>query len=80
MKKLLTIVLLIISLTLVAQVPQGVGYQGVATDANGIELLNQSISIRASVLSGSANGTIEWEETHATTTDTFGLFTLTLKC
>ena len=61
-----------------AQVPQGVGYQGVATDANGIELVNQSISIRASVLSGSANGTIEWEETHATVTDTFGLFILTI--
>jgi len=59
-------------------VPQGVGYQGVATDANGIELVNQAISIRASVLSGSATGTIEWEETHATTTDTFGLFTLTI--
>ena len=61
-----------------AQVPQGVGYQGVATDANGIELVNQAISIRASVLSGSATGTIEWEETHATSTDTFGLFTLTI--
>ena len=62
MKKLLTIFLSIISLTLMAQVPQGVGYQGVATDANGIELVNQAISIRASVLSGSATGTIEWEE------------------
>jgi uncharacterized protein (TIGR02145 family) len=61
-----------------AQVPQGVGYQGVAADANGDELVNQSISIRASVLSASANGTIEWEETHATSTDTFGLFTLTI--
>ena len=78
MKKLLTIVLSIISLTLMAQVPQGVGYQGVAADANGIELVNQAISISASVLSGSANGTIEWEETHATSTDTFGLFTLTI--
>ena len=78
MKKLLTIFLSIISLTLMAQVPQGVGYQGVATDANGIELVNQAISIRASVLSGSATGTIEWEETHATSTDTFGLFTLTI--
>ena len=74
MKKLLTIFLSIISLTLMAQVPQGVGYHGVATDANGIEFVNQSISIRASVLSGSATGTIEWEETHATSTDTFGLF------
>ena len=78
MKKLLTIVLSVISLNLMAQVPQGVGYQGVATDNNGIELVNQSISIRASVLSGSANGIVEWEETHATTTDAFGLFTLTI--
>ena len=78
MKKLLTIFLSILSLTLMAQVPQGVGYQGVATDANGIELVNQSISIRASVLSGSANGTVEWQETHSTTTDTFGLFALTI--
>ena len=61
-----------------AQAPEGVGYQGVATDANGIELVNQAISIRASVLSGSATGTIEWQETHTTTTDTFGLFTLTI--
>ena len=80
MKELINILLCLI-LTFnfgYSQVPQGVGYQGVATDANGIELVNQSISIRASVLSGSATGTIEWEETHATTTDTFGLFTLTI--
>jgi len=61
-----------------AQVPQGVGYQGVATDSDGIELVNQAISIRASILSGSANGTVVWEETHATTTDDFGLFALTI--
>ena len=78
MKKTLRILFSILSLSIMAQVPQGVGYQGVATDANGIELVNQSISIRASVLSGSANGTVEWEETHATSTDTFGLFTLTI--
>ena len=78
MRIITTLVLSILSVTLMAQVPQGVGYQGVATDASGIELVNQDISIRASVLSGSANGTIEWEETHATTTDTFGLFTLTI--
>ena len=62
MKKTLSILFSILSLSIMAQVPQGVGYQGVATDNNGIELVNQSISIRASVLSGSANGTIEWEE------------------
>ena len=77
MKRLL-LLLFFIPFISFAQVPQGVGYQGVATDANGIELVNQAISIRASVLSGSANGTIEWEETHSTTTDTFGLFNLTI--
>jgi hypothetical protein len=56
MKKTLSILLSILSLSIMAQVPQGVGYQGVATDTNGIELVNQSISIRASVLSGSATG------------------------
>ena len=77
MKRLL-LLLSFIPLISFAQAPQGVGYQGVATDVNGIELINQSISIRASVLSGSANGTIQWEETHATSTDTFGLFSLTI--
>ena len=77
MKKLLFLSLFI-PLLAFTQVPQGVGYQGVATDANGIELVNQSISIRASIISASPTGTIEWQETHTTSTDTFGLFTLTI--
>jgi len=77
MKRLLLLLFFIPFISL-AQVPQGVGYQGVATDASGIELVNQAISIRASVLSASATGNVEWEETHATSTDTFGLFTLTI--
>ena len=72
------LILLLYPLLAFTQVPQGVGYQGVATDANGIELVSQSISIRASVISGSATGTVEWQETHNTSTDTFGLFTLTI--
>ena len=72
------LLLLFLPTLIFAQVPQGVGYQGVATDANGIELVNQSISIRASVLSSSAIGSIEWQEIHNTATDTFGLFNLTI--
>ena len=34
-----------IAVSVFAQVPQGVGYQGVATDSEGIELVNQAISI-----------------------------------
>jgi hypothetical protein len=72
------LLLLFIPILVFSQVPQGVGYQGVATDASGIELVNQSISIRASVLSASATGNVEWQETHNTSTDTFGLFNLTI--
>jgi hypothetical protein len=70
--------LLFLPTLLFSQVPQGVGYQGVATDANGIELVNQAISIQASVLSSSATGNIEWQEEHSVTTDAFGLFNLTI--
>ena len=77
MKKIITL-LLLLPFLIFSQVPQGVGYQGVATDAAGFELINQSISIRASVISGSATGTIEWQEIHNTFTDTFGLFNLTI--
>ncbi|MAO45969.1 MAG: hypothetical protein CL823_02355 [Crocinitomicaceae bacterium] len=67
-----------IAVSVLAQVPQGVGYQGVATDSEGIELVNQAISIRASILSGSVNGVVQWQEVHDTTTDDFGLFALTI--
>ena len=39
MKKLLILVFTFLVIVSVAQVPQGVGYQGVATDANEIILL-----------------------------------------
>jgi hypothetical protein len=77
MKNFIFLILLIPILAF-SQVPQGVGYQAVSTDAAGFELINQSISIRASILSNSATGTIEWQEIHNTSTDTFGLFNLTI--
>ena len=77
MKRLL-IFLFLTPIFVLGQVPQGIGYQGVATDAFGVELINQSISIRASILNASANGNIQWQETHNTSTDTFGLFNLAI--
>ena len=62
MKKIL-ITLILLPSFMIAQIPQGIGYQGMAADATGFELINQSISIRASIISGSANGTVEWQET-----------------
>lgn len=59
-----------------AQTPQAICYQGGATNAEGTPLAAQNISIRSSIVSGNANGTVEWSETHTTSTDDFGLFTI----
>ena len=55
---------------------QFINYQGVARDNAGNILINQPIALRLSVLSGSAVGTAVFVETHATSTDAYGLFTL----
>ena len=62
--------------TLVAQVPQGFTYQAVVRQANGAAVASQQVSLRLSLLQGSANGTAAYVETHTPTTDAAGLFTV----
>lgn len=61
-----------------AQAPQGLNYQAAARDASGKLLNNQAINIRITILQGSATGTEVYAETHSKTTNTLGLFTLTI--
>ena len=63
------------AITFAQSVPQGINYQGVARDASGAELSNQTLTIQLSVISSSAVGPISWQETHSVTTNDFGLFT-----
>jgi len=77
MKKLIYYILILPSL-LLAQAPQGFAYQAVATDNNGLELVEQYVSVRVSILSESSTGVVQWIETHSTITDGFGLFTITI--
>lgn len=69
---------LLIAAGLQAQVPNAFSYQGVARNNTGQPLANQSVSIRAGILNSSATGTAVYEETHTTTTNAFGLFTLSI--
>lgn len=77
-KLLLLSFYLIAAFNLSAQVPNAFSYQGVARNNTGQPLANQSISIRAGILNSSATGTLVYEETHTTTTNGFGLFTLSI--
>jgi hypothetical protein len=85
MKKAITriVVLLLFTfhfslLSVIAQVPQAFNYQAVARDASGNVLSGQLISLRITILDGSSTGTVVYTETQATTTNQFGLFTLSL--
>ncbi len=70
--------ILLTAVTGFAQLPQGISYQAVARDKNGDELANQNLSVRISILTGSATGQAEWVETHSVQTDQFGLFSLVI--
>ncbi len=59
-----------------SQVPQGINYQGVARDNSGNILPNQLTGLRISLHSGSGNGPTVYQETHAATTNNFGLFNI----
>jgi hypothetical protein len=59
-------------------IPGGISYQAVARDPEGYEIKNKAISVRLSLLTGSPSGSPEWIETHAVTTDGYGLFSLNI--
>lgn len=77
-RRLLFVVLALISFNLYAQAPQGINYQGVARDSEGKPIASTGISVRISVLKNSAAGEIEYAEVHELQTNQFGLFTLVI--
>ena len=53
----------------------GLNFQGVARTTNNVILASQAITIKLSILQGSASGTAEYTETRRVTTNAQGLFT-----
>ncbi|WP_116789977.1 hypothetical protein [Flavobacterium psychrotrophum] len=70
--------LLFISASLMAQVPQGFSYQAVALNSAGHAVASSPVKLRVSILDGSATGSAAYVETHNPTTNNVGLFTLTI--
>lgn len=79
MKKIFILLVLVAAgFTTQAQAPQAFKYQAVARDASGNTLANQNVSFRISILQGSSSGTTVYSETHATTTNAYGLANLNI--
>lgn len=77
MKKLFSYIILVNAFNTFAQTPQGINYQGVARDANGVPLSQTTISIEFKILNSSS--TPIFTETHSTVlTNHFGLFNLVI--
>lgn len=64
------------SMSVQAQAPQSFQYQAIARASNNLPIVSQAIGVRISVISGSPTGAILYVETHAPSTNQFGLFTL----
>jgi uncharacterized protein (TIGR02145 family) len=58
------------------QTPQAFKYQAIARDLNGNPVINQEISVKISILSGSPEGTVEYCELHQTISNSLGLINL----
>jgi len=76
MKKSVIVIFLFISIFTYSQTPQKISYQGVARNNAGVIIPNQNIGLRISIHSSSPTGTVVYKETHADSTNAFGLFTL----
>lgn len=61
-----------------AQIPaEGINYQAVARNAQG-NTITSPITVRVSILSGSAGGPVQYQETHSVTPNVYGIFNLTI--
>jgi hypothetical protein len=78
MKHAFLFLLIFLAVSATAQTPQAFKYQGIARDNTGAVLSSASISIRPSIHDGSASGLIVFQETHAVTTNSLGLFNLNI--
>lgn len=56
----------------------GINYQAVARNNNGTVLASQNLTVRFTIHGGAAAGPVQYQESHTTTTNALGLFTLQL--
>jgi uncharacterized protein (TIGR02145 family) len=78
MKSLKTLLLLILSVSIYAQSPLGFSFQTIIRDAEGKVQKNQAVKLRFNILQGSESGSSVYSETHAKTTNEYGVINLTV--
>lgn len=72
-QKIISLILLVISISIMAQSPNKISYQAVVRNSNNNIVIDQNIKIRISILQGSLAGSQEYIEIHNTTTNSYGI-------
>lgn len=75
---LLLSLMLLFSVGLFAQAPEGIPYQAVVRDGSGNLMASQSVSFQISILQTTSTGTAVYVETQSVTTNAYGLATFTI--
>ncbi|SDL12213.1 hypothetical protein SAMN05421823_104434 [Catalinimonas alkaloidigena] len=76
MRKLILLLCGMLNFAVFAQAPHSFNYQAVLRDAAGTLLTDRSVTMRLSIVRGTADGQAVYAETHATQTNAYGLITL----
>ncbi len=77
MKALYTgLILMLASISVIAQVPQGFNYQAVARNAAGEPVASTTMQVKVAITSDAAGTQYVWEEQHSVTTSPNGVFSL----
>ena len=77
MKKLFTILAaVLLTASVFAQTPEKMSYQAVIRDATNSLITNQTVGMQISILQGSVNGSLVYEETQSPTTNANGLISI----
>lgn len=78
MKKIYTLIVFIVTLTISAQAPQGFNYQATVRNNSGALIINKSVSFKFNIIPTSATGTPVYSETQTITTDDVGQVSLVI--
>ncbi len=73
---ILSIIPVLVATTTFAQAPEAINYQGIARNSSGAALNSQTVGLRLTIHQTTSTGTTVYQETHAPTTNQFGLFTV----
>jgi len=78
MKKLYTLITLVLTLTTFAQAPQGFNYQATVRNSSGALIVNQNVNFKFNIMLNSATSLPVFSETHMAPTDDLGQVNLVI--